>query len=194
MPTHPFHSLTMIRRAATLLARVEVLSRCRRKRSTTSSSTAVGSMPTAEQNRINGAKRYRVLRSASRRCKVSQAAVIGTPSLPSPSSRLNQSSAALALLLVLASVLAVQPNGGWRSASILLRTALKRAGMLSGGRSRQRARPRKAEHHCRRVASGNSVTEMTAAIASAKLGSITSNWSLLGKPFGFSDMDDGGAK
>src|SRR5262249_32789427 len=108
--------------------------------------------------------------------------VILTPSLPSPSSRLNQSRAALALLLVLASVLAVQPNGGYFSAIILFRTALKRAGMFSGGRLKQRARPRSAEHHCAFLGFGSSGEAVIASIASATLGSIISGFWLIGRP------------
>jgi len=51
------------------------------------------------------------------------------------------------------------------------RTALKRAGITSGDWSKQRAIPRNAEHHCRRVCSGRSGAAEMTFTASAKLGS-----------------------
>jgi hypothetical protein len=62
------------------------------------------------------------------------------------------------------------------------RTALYRAGMLSGGRLKQRASPRRAEHHCALVCFGNAAEAPIAAMASAKVGSIVSGFSLIGRP------------
>src|SRR5262245_61304992 len=60
------------------------------------------------------------------------------------------------------------------------RTALKRAGTLSQGRLKQRASPRRAEHHCALVCFGNSGEPVIASMASAKVGSIVSAFSLIG--------------
>jgi hypothetical protein len=61
------------------------------------------------------------------------------------------------------------------------RIALKRAGMLSGGRSKQRANPRMAEHHCALVCFGSVTEAVIASMALAKVGSMFSGL-LIGKP------------
>jgi hypothetical protein len=54
--------------------------------------------------------------------------------------------------------------------------------MLSGGRLKQRANPRTAEHHCALVCFGNSVEAPIASMRLTKVVSIASGFLLIGRP------------